>query len=1051
MNIDRTDNKAFIRSARLYACLAAVLIVLAAVFCTCGCSILNSLKDNVLITEAVPTLSESENPPTPAAENPSDTSGMLLINELQNGTSGWVELYNASDREIDLEDYYISDNRSDPRKHRLPADVLAPGKYIVIELNSTGSEDRTSASFKLGRNENTLFLYYSDGRLADSMTFDPSLPELISAVRAAEETAYTLQITKGYANSDSTFPSLAFKQDAGDMPVIINEVMPDNEYGIMDSDGERSDWAELYNRSDAPVSLSGYRLSDREDDPARWALPDVTLGAGEYLIIFLSGKDRADGELHASFGLSDKDDGIYLFDYSSMTYCGIELPQGLNANISVGLGSDGRLYFYAAPTPGAANDTYGFNDYLGLSIFSPDGIYISEVSGVSAPRSGEKDWVELFNASDKDIDMTGWGLTDDPSDPYADTYPGCVLKAGSYKVMGISFGISQSGETLYLFDDTGAVRDVFETGVTMVGVTSGRESNSQTGKRVFFTTPTMGYANAEPFSGYAAEPVFSKTGLYCDSAFQLELSVRTEGASIRYTLDGSEPTAASHLYTAPISVTANCVVRAKAFLDGLVPSASVAHTYVFGAEHSLPVVCLALSQADYNRMYIASQSPNGSITKGDEVPSSMEYYIDGLNAFTTGAGVRVSGASTAVYAQKSLGLYFRGGYGRSSLDFPLFEGCDVTSFRSLVLRNGGQDAMYARLRDSYMSSVCSGLELDVAHYRPVVVYVNGDYWGIYDLKENMNEDYLASHYEADRDNVDIIKRNTVLLAGSREDWLDLREFCRTADFSKQENYDRLAELVDVYSIIDYIAARTYFYDGDMFNQKYWRISSGELKWRAVFYDSDYAMMGNSPAANILPQYFNRNGVASAHGSITNMDVFCALVQNAGWRDKFVLRYVYLVNYVFCPENAVGILDDLASVYAPEMQRHIARWPGMIASYAAWQSEVASLRSCVQSRSSYALGYLKSLFSLTNAQMAEYNRRTEIIYSGGADPGASSYPSAPIPAATPPPASAQPTPTPEPTQSNGASTTPTPGPTAAPDPTTTPDSAAAPEPTATPEP
>lgn len=1017
--------------------------------------------------------SQANNTPLPTAGGAAGTeyaftaapkTGALALSELKNGSEGWAEIVNPSDGPCEASNWFLTDDADEPMKYRLPAVALGAGEYLVIELNELEDGYPYHAGFKLSRAENALYLYYADGSLEDSMVFDQALPGPVSVVNTPEGPAYTAHITKGSANSESTFPELTWTADEGQMPVIINEVLPDNKYGITDAEGDRSDWAELYNRSSEPVSLGGLFLSDRKDDPEKWALPDEILGPDEYLLVFLSGKDCREGELHASFSLSEKDDGIFLFDYDGMRFSGFEIPEGLNPNISIGRMEGGFVGYFGAPTPGEANTTYGFGEYFGVGGFSPTGVYISEVSGVSAPRSGGSDWVELYNASGEDMDITGWRLTDDPVYCYAEpcrpeaeangslhfgemgpVVPfGSVLRAGQYLVSPVTFGVSQSGDTLYLFDAEGAVRDVFKTGVTAVGVTSGRENGSVTGERVFFTEPTMGYANAEPHSGYAAEPRFGSDGLYCTGTVRLELACATPGAEIRYTLDGSLPGKSSRLYTGPFDISSNTVVRARAYAEGLVPSAAVTHTYVFDEQSSLPVVCVSLSQSDYERMYVASQRPSGAVDKGDEVPCSVEYYIEGREAFSSGAGVRVSGASTALYAQKSLGLYFRAGYGRSSLDYPLFEGCDVTSFDSLVLRNGGQDAYYARLRDSYMSSICQGLDIDVAYFRPVIVYVNGNYRGIYDLKENLNEDYVASHYNVDSGGVDIIKRNTVLLAGSKTDWNSLREFCQTADFSQQSNYEALAERVDADSVIDYVIARTYFFDGDMFNQKYWR-SEGVLKWRAVFFDSDYAMMGNYAGTNILPNYFNKNGVTSFHGSKTNMDIYCALVQNAGWRDAFILRYFYLTKYVFCPENALPAFDALVEVYRPEMQRHCERW--RFNTYSQWERETAAMRRCIEARPQYALYAVKNLFGLSDAQFNEYEARAEAVHSGMPDPGASVLPApppGPAPTAVPTPGpTATPAPgeTAEPTAAPGE----TPGPTAAPGETPGPTATPAPEP------
>lgn len=909
----------------------------------------------------------------------------LRFSELVTGGAGWVELVNISGGTVELSEYCLSDREDDPEKWRFPEMTLAPGAFITVELNQLDPE-ALSASFKVSRGESAIWLFDSAGIAEDCMTVDPAMPVGISAVRSGDGVAYTSHITKGEANSEETFPAVEWTEiDVKDPScrLYISEVLPKNKYGVTDAYGDRSDWAELYNPSDMPAYLNDYYLSDDPNDPLKWQLPQAALLPGEYCLIFLSGGESTDGEIHAPFRLSETDPGIYLSCLDGMKQDKLLIPEGLIPNVSIGRTGEGEIRYYAAPTPGSANTTYGFDDASMVLAFDPDSVYISEVSAVSAPKSGESDWIELVNCSSRALNLSGWSLTDDPDEPRKYVFGGLTVAAGGFTVVSCGsgsssaapFSISNGGETLYLVNGEGAFVDVFETGMTVLGATSGRADRTQTGSRCFFASPTKGYKNGTPLDGIVHEPVFSYNGLYSDGELGLAISCSTAGAKIRYTLDGTVPTESSALYSEPLNITRNTVVRAKAFREGLIPSPMAAHTYLVNESFTMPVVSISLPRADYDRMYTSSMSPNGGITHGPMVGCFVEYYIDGQLALSSGAGVRVSGASTSLHAQKSLGLYFRAGYGRSSLDFPLFEGCDITSFRSVVLRNAGQDADYARLRDSYMSVICQGMEIDVSYFKPVIVFVNGEYRGIYDLKENMNEDYIASHYGVDRKYANIIKRNGMRLAGDNTDYHNLRSFCRNGDFSVQSNYEKLKERMDVVSFMDYLIARTYFYDGDMFNQKYWRTTDGTLKWRAVFYDSDYAMFGNTPSSSILGSYFNPGGVSSAHGSITNMDFYCALNENREWRDEFITRYIYYVKYVFCPENALPLYDALVEVYRPEMARHISRWH-MPSSVSSWENNVAALRSCIERRPEYALRILKNYYGLSDERFAEYERAAD---------------------------------------------------------------------------
>ena len=989
----KTEKKMNDKSKKsIMAALCALMLIFTAVCAFAGCWLNNYIGK----PEGDPGASEQAADPSAeaaaaataeataeaSAEQTAQATEVLRLTEIVNGPQGWVELENAGAAPAELSAYTLTDDIAEPAKYRFPADVLAPGELAVVELTGEGGAPYT-ASFKVSRSENGIFLFRGN-ELVSKLMFSTPMPEGVSAVCAEDGVRYTAYPTKGEPNSDRTFASLEWTDAELSDPstvLMINEALADNKYGMTDQDGDRCDWVELMNVSDDPVDLSYYYISDDPEEPLKFRLPKVSLLPHKYVLIFLSEKEGTNGEIHASFKLSPGET-IVLAKLDGMKLDKLEIPEGINPNVSVGRGAGNAVFYYPAPTPGSANTTYGYEKYADAGAFNANSVYFSEVCAVTAPRSGESDWIELYNGGSSAVSLVGWSITDDPFD-LKYTISSLKLGAGDYAAISCSklgFSVSNAGETLYLFDSEGALRDEFRTGATTLGMTSGRDTRSNSSERVFFTTATRGYKNSSPLSGCAAEPVFSRNTLYAGSAFELSITSSTPGAEVRYTTDGSTPTRDSKLCSGPITVSKNVVIKARAFRDGMAPSPVAAHTFVFGSEHTLPVVCLSMSGSDYSRMYTAVMGEGGGVTKGDEVPCFMEYFVDGRLAISSGAGVRVSGASTAVYPQKSLALYFRAGYGRSSLDIPLFPGCKVSSFRSLVLRNSGQDASFAHIRDSFVSKAARDFNIDSAAFRPVIVYINGDYRGIYDLKENLNEDYLVSHHGAVRSHVETIRRNGKAIAGTSAQFKSMLEMCRTLDFSKQENFDKLKKLVDTDSIMDYLILRTYFTDADMYNQKYWHTTDNKLRWRSVLYDSDYALMGNYPGASVLSTYFNPNGFISYHGFYTQMDIFCACNQNKAWRDKFITRYIWAVKYRFDPDRLLPVYDALVNQYKPEMKAHIARWH-MPSSYDKWLEEVEGLRNCLKKRPEYALKNLKSFYGLSDAEFNKYVEQAKKLAGG----------------------------------------------------------------------
>lgn len=936
--------------------------------------------------------------PTPGAENTTEIVAdqdtlfveqdldALRITEVQPDGNGetWMELYNASDGDVRLDNFYVSDASTNLLRYQLPEGTLAAGEYIVVYLTGETGADRIEASFRLGRADTHVYLANWQGVLMSELAWEPDVPAGLTVVALEDGSAgYTAFPTPGAPNSDQVFSSIEITEmDDGD-PVLLNEALRTNKYSAVDADGDRSEWVELYNHSAEPVSLSGYYLSDDAADRFKWAFPDVELPGGAYLVVFLSGKDRAGDELHASFRLSDEEEAVYLTRLDGLRSDSLTLPVTLPDNASVGRGEGGAIRYYAQPTPGYEN-AYGYETADSIGCFDQNGVYISEVSAVSAAKSGKNDWIELYNGSQETVDLTGWYLSDSDNEPLKYQISGVTIEAGGYAVIeatshvsrqaeGVAtFGISPSGETLVLSDVNGVRVDTFQTGVLAEGITSGRIAGDASVARVFFSTPTRGKANGDAqLSGYASQPVFSETGLYQSGPFTLTITCAMPDAVIRYTVDGSEPTESDALYDGPLTISENMVVRAAAFAPGKLRSEVTTFTYLFVEPHTLPVVSLCGDPKNISTVYAVTQR-----SQKVEREAFIQYYeTDGRLGVEFPCGIKAKGAGTLVYQQKSLAIHLRAAYGQTEVNYPFFSDSELTTFVSLALRNSGQDygdhAYDARVRDSFASRAVAGMHIDYALTRPVIVYLNGVYYGIYDLNEDQNKDYLVNHYGVDGDLVDIIQRNVTVLQGSNADIKRVFAFAVEEDLSDDAVFQQFAEWVDVAYFTDYFIAQTYFCNSDMFNQKYWRSQDYTVKWRPIFYDLDFVF--NVPSGykrDIIPNYFSKTGVPSNDGSLTYMNIYVGLNKNAAWRQMCAERYVELVCTQFAPERLLAILDELVEAMRPEMERHIARW-NRPKSMSTWEEAVEKLREMIRNRPQYALDNMQAYFKISDAQMDEW--------------------------------------------------------------------------------
>lgn len=879
----------------------------------------------------------------------------------------WFELYNSGAVAVDLGRLYITNDPEKPDKHPLPQLVLEPGQYVAVCC--CGKLTHPSVDMGIARRGETLYIFGEDRREICVLTVPPLDAELSWACRDGVW-GYCTEPTPGRANGRVFASPDPIQVDS--LGLSVSELLIDGKNASILPDGSYCDFVEFCNETDSILSLKNWYLSDREDDLEKWPFPDVQVAPGEYLLILLGGdgQPRADGLLQADFSVNRREK-VVLYDGNALTYAVFDLPSKIRSDVS--MGSHGE--YYLLPTPGRVN---GLASYTAADTGCYDytGVFISEVCAYAG--AGNNDWIELYNATESQVSLEGWRLLKGKEGEKTISLFG-ILPPGGYAVFETTshgerqierigtFGLSVGGQTLYLFDETGALRDEFATGVLEPGVSSGRVEGNGSIARVFFQKQTRGDRNSDQYSlGYAKAPVFSKTNLYQTSAFMLTLT-SGEGATIRYTTNGTEPGASSAVYTGPIEITKNTVVRAFAQEDGLLDSEIVTYTFLFEEPHELPVVCISLRPKDLDALSSARSKVSASKAQRK---GYFSYYEGDKLATEFPADFKTKGAGTLGYKQIALSIHLRGKYGVGSVTYPFFEEYGWRAFSSLCIRNSGQDLSHARIRDSYAARLCFGLNIDVAATRPVAVYINGKYYGLYDLNEDQNDDYLESHFGIDKDQVEIIRYNERVVKGRKNDWLKVISYAKNKNFSKDSVYDAFLEWVDPDYFIDYLICSTYLCNADMANQKYWHTKDNTVRWRAIFYDFDYAMGYNdgSVKRDIMRNFFSTKGTATATDTLYTY-IPAALVNNKGWRERFIERYVELIVTTFAPERAVRILHELRDEMASEMPRHIARW-GRPASYAKWEQNLSALEQWMEDRPTYALENLRKYFKLNQSYIDE---------------------------------------------------------------------------------
>ncbi|MFM9952085.1 MAG: CotH kinase family protein [Saprospiraceae bacterium] len=466
---------------------------------------------------------------------------------------------------------------------------------------------------------------------------------------------------------------------------------------------------------------------------------------------------------------------------------------------------------------------------------------------------------------------------------------------------------------------------------------------------------------------------FSLAGGFYESAVEVELS--SPGAEIYFSLDGSMPTRRSQQYLAPIVIRRTTVLRAVAYRDNI-RSRFMGHTYFIGeAKSTFAVISLAVTPAllfDAQRGLFMQGSvadslwnkPNANFWTRREVPMHVEFYeTDGSCAYNSLSGMRLFGGMSRLFPQKSLAIIAREGYGEDRIRHPVFGKEGPKSFKSLVLRNSGSDWGKTHFRDALMTGLLDGWDIEKQAYRPAHVYINGKYWGIYNIREKINRHFIESHSDVDKDSIDFMEHRNNLRRGSRQHYSRLLKYLAAHDLSKAENFAWVERQMDVDNFMNYQIAQIYFDNQDAGgNIKYWRPKTQTGRWRWILYDTDWGF-------SLQETQGWRNNSLAFHTAPDGPDwpnppwstfVLRKLLENPGFRTTFVNRFADHLNASFHPERVIARIDSFYQLLQPEMPKHLKRWqlsPGK------WESQVNLLRTFANERPAYMRQYLQDMFRL----------------------------------------------------------------------------------------
>jgi hypothetical protein len=604
----------------------------------------------------------------------------------------------------------------------------------------------------------------------------------------------------------------------------------------------------------------------------------------------------------------------------------------------------------------------------------------------------------LYNPSSGPVDISNYCLSDKLSQPTKWHFPsGTFINANSYLRVWASGRDEASGanyhtnfkltqtkfptEEIVFADPAGNVLDHIAVQPVKENHSVGRNPNAG-GTWKIFTTPSPGAGNvsASAIQRYAARPVFNVHAGFYNAPQLVSISTTETNAVIHYTLDGSEPTSASSVYSTPILLDSTKILKAITVSNNSSIGSSMQSfaTYFINDSPTLPVVSISGAQVATLANGNNSLKPEGSI----------EYFNINHTLKTAGIGTFNShGQDSWANDQRSLDFIMRDELGYNyALQEQLFSQTPRSEFQRIILRAAGDDNYpashhadnlgSAHVRDAYFQNLVKkgGLDLDVRIATKAIVYINGIYWGVYDIREIPDDhDFTNYYYGQSKYKIQYIETwgSTWAQYGGNaalDAWDSLYTYIMNNNMALAANMDYVTSQLDVNSLVDYVIANSMSVCSDWlnFNTGWWRglDSAGtHKKWGFILWDNDaiygfYVNYTNIPekGANAAP--CNVEGLTSDPNG--HIEILNKLRQNTEFNKYYINRYIDLANTVFSCDNLLPDLDSIVSVIDPEMNRHAQRWFG---TYNEWRGNVQILRDYISDRCTLFPSKMDSCYSL----------------------------------------------------------------------------------------
>ena len=623
-------------------------------------------------------------------------------------------------------------------------------------------------------------------------------------------------------------------------------------------------------------------------------------------------------------------------------------------------------------------------------------------------------WVELYNSGTTSVNLNQYAISDKDNPDKAWKLPGITLQPGKHilvycdkeeKDLHTPFRLeSGKGCNVYLFNN-GNIIDKVE------GLKKQPAPNIAYGRKTdgsdtwgYMATPTPAATNCgETCKDILGSPVFSEKGRVMKNgqAFKLELSIPegSEGAEIRYTTNGSEPTRTSYLYSSPININKTTVVKAKLFKDGKLSPRSSTQSYIFFTRDiTLPVISISTDNKYFydNKIGIYVDGTYQSGKKNYEFdwrrPTNIEFFFEPEQESQINqlCETRIMGGATRGNKMKSLALYANKRFGAKRLDYEFFpdQRPGITDFKSIALRNAGNDFDYLYMRDAIIQcNTAKHVDIDYQAWRPAIVYINGQYTGMLNIRERSNEDNIYTNYDGLED-LDMFENWWELKEGTWDNYNAFKAFYTEHGHTLAE-YEQWMDTMEFLNLM----LVNLFYNNRDFpgnNIVMWRPTEEGGRWRWIMKDTDFGLglYGVSASFNTIKWIYDPNydPDTSWANQYDHTRLFRRLMEDSDFKREFIDRAAIYMGDWLNSRGTFAVWNPMYEMIKYEYPYHrelVNKW------WPNYTEEMNNARNWIANRPTYFYKYIAEYYQLgtplpltVNKAMDENQRaETEILMNG----------------------------------------------------------------------